>query len=347
MSNVYTYYFRDDVSLDDIKEKSALLLDVVTKKEEVNLENEIPLKVHFGEIGNTSYIKPETFEGIINYLDLKKIKSSFIETSVLYGGKRYKKELHLNTAKEHGFTKLPVVIADGEMGGDFYEVEINKRHFKFCKLGAEFEKYPQIIVLTHFKGHMLAGFGGALKNLAMGFASKGGKMEQHMGIKPSIKSRKCKKCMQCIKRCAFDAITIGKKSFIDHEKCTGCGACVSVCPHKAVSIISLKSVLRFLGIGNPFREKVAEYAYAANLGRKNIYINFIMNITKGCDCEPRKMKPVTDDVGIFASTDPLALDKACYEAVKEKGKKFRGDKIFAYSQKLNTGSLDYKLIGVE
>ena len=174
-----------------------------------------------------------------------------------------------------------------------------KKHFTTFKIGKAFLDYDQLIVLSHFKGHRLAGFGGAMKQLSMGHAAKGGKLAMHIGEKPHIVNRKCKQCKVCLPRCNEDAITIGEKSYIDHEKCVGCGACMAACPHKAITIISMKNVLKFIGLGNPFLEKVIEGAYAAQKGKKNIYINYAMNITRGCDCEARKMSPIMDDFGSF------------------------------------------------
>ncbi|HJO93113.1 MAG TPA: DUF362 domain-containing protein [Victivallales bacterium] len=344
MSNVYFIKTDSHTAIEDIQKFTRKLLDEIVEKESVKFEKKIPLKVHFGEKGNTTFIKSESYEGIIKYLIEKNIETCYIETSTMYGGQRNRKDLHVKLAEEHGFTQIPIVIADGENGELFIEVEINKKHYKTCKIGKDFLDYDQYIVLLHFKGHMLAGFGGAIKQLSMGYASKGGKMAMHMGVKPKLINRKCRKCNLCKTRCNMDAITIDKKSFIDHEKCVGCAACASICPHKAISIYSIKGILRLLGIGNPFREKLIEYAYAAQKDKNNIYINFAQNITRGCDCEPKKMKPLIEDIGIFISTDPVAIDKACYDLVKQKGKKFRGFKQFEYAEKVGLGSTKYKLI---
>jgi uncharacterized Fe-S center protein len=135
------------------------------------------------------------------------------------------------------------------------------------------------------------------------------------------------------------------KSWIDHEKCVGCGACMAICPHEAITILSLKNYAKLIisMFSDPFVEKVVEGAYAAQLNKKNIYMNFAMNITAGCDCEPKKMKPLMDDFGIFISTDPVAVDRVCYDMVKERGKKFRGYNAFAYAEKIGLGSADYEL----
>jgi hypothetical protein len=269
-----------------------------------------------------------------------------METSVLYGGQRYKRDLHLKIAEDHGFTQIPIVIADGEQGESFVEVEIDKKHFKTCKIGKEFLHYNQLIVISHFKGHMIAGFGGAIKQLSMGHASKGGKLSMHMGIKPRIRNRKCVQCNLCKTRCNEDAITIDEKSFIHHDKCVGCGACVAICPEKAISIFQVKGLFKAFFLRKEFREKLIEYAYAAQKAKNNIFMNFAMNITKGCDCEPKKMSPIIDDFGIFISTDPVAIDKACYDLAKEKGKVFKGSDQFLYAEKVGLGSTNYNLIQI-
>jgi uncharacterized Fe-S center protein len=344
MSNIYYKRINSKTSTEEIQKISNELLTKLIEKENITLQKTIPLKVHFGEKGNHTFIKPANYLGIINFLKKRNISSSYIETSVLYGGKRFKSDVHLETALAHGFDQLPIIFADGEQGEDYAEVEINQKHFKTCKIGKQFLNYQQLIVVSHFKGHQLAGFGGAIKQLSMGHASKGGKLAMHMGIKPHIINRKCVQCHACQKRCNEAAITIGKKSFIDHDKCVGCGACVSACPEKAISIFTLEGIVNGLLKGNDFREKIVEYAYAAQLQKSNIYINFAMNITKGCDCEPKKMKPVIDDFGIMVSTDPVAIDKACYDLAKQKGKKFSGVKQLAYAEKIGLGSQQYNLI---
>ena len=342
-SNVYYKKIDSTNNVNDIQRITKELLDSLIKKENITLEKKIPLKVHFGEQKNVTFIKPDNYSGIIDYLKNKNIDSCYIETSVLYGGQRYKKELHEKTAKKHGFTQLPIIFADGEHGENFAEIDINKKHFKTFKIGKSFLDYNQLIVISHFKGHMLAGFGGAIKQLSMGYAAKGGKLAMHMGEKPHIISRKCKQCNLCKTRCNEDALEIGKKSKINHDKCVGCGACMAICPYKAITIISFKNLLKFLGVGNPFIEKLVEGAYAAQKDKNNIYINFAMNITPGCDCEPKKMKIIMDDFGIFISTDPVAIDKACYDIAKEKGKTFKGFKAFEYAESIGLGSTQYEL----
>jgi uncharacterized Fe-S center protein len=345
MSTVYLKKITAGSNEISISQTARYLLEYYLKNENVTLRKEVPLKVHFGEKGNSTYIKPQTYDGIIDLLQEQSITTSFIETSVLYGGERFKKELHLERAKKHGFTRIPIIIADGEQGELFSNVTINKRHFSSCKIAQGFEPFDQIIVLAHFKGHMFAGFGGAIKQLSMGFASRGGKLAMHFAMKPQIIGRKCRQCHLCESRCNEKAITIGKKSFIDHAKCVGCSACVAICPHKAVSIYSPKTLLNVLtgGTGNTFREKLAEYALAAHNGKKNIYMNFLINVTSGCDCEPRTMKKLMPDIGILIANDPVAVDKASYDLVSQYGKAFKGSHTFKYAESIGLGSAAYTL----
>ncbi|MBN1800875.1 MAG: DUF362 domain-containing protein [Candidatus Lokiarchaeota archaeon] len=348
MSNVYYKKLNSRTSTNDVNQITRGLLNRIILEENIDLDKKIPLKVHFGEKGNHTYIKPENYNGIIDFLQEKNIETCYIETNALYNGQRHKKEIHLALAQEHGFNKIPIIIADGDYGESFAEVEINKKHYKNCKIGKNFLDYDQLIVLSHFKGHILAGFGGAIKQLSMGHAARGGKLAMHKGIKPKIKEKKCKKCNLCKTRCNENAIIIEKdeKSFIDHDKCVGCGACAAICPHGAISLNSLKGYMRLIGIGNNFKENLVEYAYAAAKGKKNIYINFAMNITRGCDCEPRKMKLLIDDIGVLISTDPVAIDKACHDLAKNNGKKFRGVKQLDYAEKIGLGSTQYELIEI-
>jgi len=345
MSNVYCKRFHGNSDVEVVRRYSRDLLDRLICAERVELRRQIPLKVHFGEPGNVTYLRPENFDGVIDYLEERGIESSFIETTVLYGGQRYKRDLHLQTATKHGFTRLPVIIADGEHGEAFDEVEIDQKHFRRCKIGREFAGYDQLIVLTHFKGHTLAGFGGALKQLSMGHASKGGKLAMHLGVKPRIRPHKCEQCGLCQQRCAMGAITVGARTTIDYAKCVGCGACVAICPRQAVTVFTVQGILH-AAFGNKFTEKIAEYALAGQQGRHNIYLNFLMNITRGCDCEGRKMSPVLGDIGILAAIDPVAIDKASHDLCRQAGKKFRGRSTFAYAEKIGLGSASYQLIEI-
>ncbi|MCI6287642.1 MAG: DUF362 domain-containing protein [Lentisphaeria bacterium] len=345
-SKVYFKPVSAKAPADEICRTAGELLSAYLEREKVQLEKKIPLKVHFGERGNRTYLVPHTYDAIIDLLEKRGVESFFAETSVLYGGERFNREKHLKLAQAHGFTRIPAVIADGAHGEEAEDVEVNLKYFRYCSLGKLLADSPQTLVLSHFKGHMLAGFGGAIKQLSMGFASKGGKMAMHLGVKPKIWNFLCKRCKLCMTRCQRNAITIGKKSFIDHEKCIGCGACFSICPRHAVSILNLSSLWNALFGKQIFREKLVEYAYASHHGKRNIYMNFAVNVTAGCDCEPRPMRPCVDNIGIFISADPVAIDTACLEAVQAKGRHFKGAEQLAYAEKIGLGSRKYKIINI-
>ncbi|MBU1108529.1 MAG: DUF362 domain-containing protein [Candidatus Riflebacteria bacterium] len=344
MAKVFYQALSKDYSVEDASGMAQKLFETLVSEEKISLAAKVPLKVHFGEAGNTTFLKSENYLGIIDSLKSRDIDSCFIETNVLYGGKRNNRTNHLLTAAEHGFTQLPIEIADGEVGQEYQEVKIDGRQFKSCLIASGFRQYDQMIVLAHFKGHMLAGFGGAVKQLAMGCASRGGKMAQHQSAKPFIVPFLCRKCGACKRVCAVDAIKLGWWSKIDHKKCVGCAACTGVCKFHAIHT----NYLRFLMLGN-FSEKLAEYSYAAQLGKKNIYLNFAMNITSGCDCEGRKMTPLMPDLGIFASTDPIAIDQACLDMIdKAAGKKVfsKGRETLEFAEKLGMGNRTYDLVTI-
>lgn len=342
MKNVY--FIKE---LTSKKDSAKLILDELIDRENIELEEMIPLKVHFGERGNITYNKPEYYDGIIDLLESKKLSSAFIETNVLYVGSRTNRTSHIEVAKEHGFTRVPVIIADGEMGEHFTAVPLNFKHTTEAYIGGEFEKYSQFIVLSHFKGHSQAGFGGAIKQLSMGFAARRGKMAQHSNNVPLITIDKCTACVACKDHCPANAIEVEEYAIIDPNLCIGCAACIAHCSFKAINPDWAAS--------EGLLEKIAEYAYAAQLGKNNIYISFVINITEECDCFGIEMKPVVEDIGILASTDPVALDKACFDLVskhkeiKTKMWKYfdKGEISLKYAEKLGLGSREYKLIEIK
>lgn len=340
MEKVYFKSVDSYSKTEEISKAAEEILKQLIKEENIKLENYVPLKVHFGEKGNNTYISSKNFHGIIEYLKEKQIHSAFIETNALYRGERNTSDKHIKLALEHGFTELPIIIADGEHGENYENVEINKKNFKSCKIGGDIAKQKQIIVISHFKGHALAGFGGAIKQLGMGCAARGGKLDQHANSMPIINFFKCKACGACAKKCPVNAITIHRKAKIDKDKCVGCASCMAICPHGAISSNWLAS------ISKSFNERLAEYAYAAQKGKKNIYITFAFNITKNCDCEGHSMHNIAKDIGVFASKDPVAIDQACLDTLDKNEKRtvfIRGRYTLNYAEKIGLGSRKYEL----
>ena len=337
MSKVY-FKRVEDKDYQKLSDAALMLMKELIANEGHQFKGTVPIKVHFGEKGNDTYVPSSCYEGVINHLKSNDIESAYIETNVLYRGARTTADSHRQIAKDHGFTELPVIIADGEMGEAFDEIEINKEFFKTCKIGKSFGDYDQFIVMSHFKGHGSAGFGGALKQLAMGFAARGGKMAQHAGINPVVKASRCTACGLCIKKCDVDAIEMKGKAVIDHNKCVGCAGCIAVCPVGAINSD---------WSGKNFKEKIAEYAYAAQLGKDNLYITYLINVTPECDCMGQHMHTVAKDIGVFVSKDPVALDAACIDILqKESGEKLFDDgrESIVHAIKIGFGSDQYTLI---
>ena len=337
-------YFIPAHCIDSASAAARRLLEHIVESENIAIQDFVPLKLHFGEKGNTTFLPCSTYDGVKAFLDEKNISSAYYETSVLYGGERFKAEKHIALARKHGFDDRDIIIADGANGEDSVQVEVALKHFDSCAVARKLAEAEQVIVLSHFKGHMLAGFGGAIKQLGMGFSSKGGKMAMHLGVKPRIWKWLCKRCGACVRRCNENAITLAPKPFIDHSKCVGCGACFSICPRHAVSVWSFAGLKNALFNGRHFREKLVEYAFAGHKGKSNIYINFALNITRGCDCEPHPMRKITDNLGVFCSTDPVAIDAACIDMLNVKGVKFKGTDQLDYADSIGMGSRKYELV---
>lgn len=324
-------------------EKAVQVLRQVLETEDMALEPYVPLKVHFGEEGNNTYIRSDNYSGIVGFLESNKIESAYIETNALYKGQRQNRTSHLLLAEDHGFIQLPVIIADGEYGDKFAEIKGEGKHFDKLLIAKGIADLNQMIVLAHFKGHMLAGFGGAIKQLAMGCASRGGKLAQHANAIPKFKPRKCDACGECLEVCPGDAIILDPKPLIEESKCLGCASCIAVCKKGCMSFTWWAS------IGKKFRERIAEYAFAAQKDKKNIYLNFLLSITSRCDCESRKLKPIVPDIGILGSVDPVAIDSASLDLVqKNKGRKVfqRGRLTLEYAQEIGLGNMSYNLIQI-
>ncbi|CAH2213567.1 DUF362 domain-containing protein [Tepidibacter aestuarii] len=339
MSKVY-FIKNSEADYNQLGKDALELLKRIVSETGHRFEKEVPIKVHFGEKGNKTFIPAKCYDGIINYLKENGVSPSYIETNVLYRGSRTTTKDHIETAKFHGFTQLPIIIADGEIGKEYDEVEINKTFFNKCKIGKKYGKYKQFIVTSHFKGHVAAGFGGAIKQLAMGFAARGGKLEQHTDISPIIEAEKCISCGVCVDKCDFGAIHIADTAEIDDSKCTGCAGCIAICPKSAISNS---------WSGSHFYEKLSEYAYGASKDKDIIYITFVHNITKECDCAGIPMKPIVDNIGIVAGKDPVALDTACLDLVqKSSGEKLfeKGKSSLIHAEKIGLGTMEYESIEI-
>ena len=274
------------------------------------------IKIHFGEYGNLAYIRHNYAAQMVQMIKKLDGRPFLTDSNTLYSGKRSNALDHLTTAYENGFNPLTVgchvLIADGLKGTDCKEIEINQKHCKTAKIGNAIADADIIISMNHFKGHEMTGFGGALKNIGMGSGSRGGKLEMHSASKPQMNKENCVACAQCVKNCAQKAIHFdkNKKADIDYEKCVGCGQCVAVCLYGAAQVLWNQA-------GAVANEKIAEYAFAVLKGKPHFHVNFVMNVSPECDCWGSNDLPIIPDIGIAASFDPVALDKACADMVNK------------------------------
>ncbi len=275
----------------------------------------VAVKVHFGEKGNTAFIRPLLLRPIIEKLKALGVKPFLTDTNTLYKGSRSDAVTHLITAIYNGFdyssTGCPLIIADGLRGKSAVKVQINGEILKEVSIASAIAEADGLVVVTHFKGHELSGFGGALKNLGMGCASREGKLIQHSSVSPYVKVDECKGCEVCISYCPQNAILIeGKKAKIVQEMCIGCGECVIVCQNKAIEI-------DFNEPPDVFQKKMVEYAYGVWSQKKGkiLFLNFVLQVSPACDCYPNSDSPIVRDIGVLASFDPVAIDKASCDLV--------------------------------
>lgn len=281
---------------------------------EIDFENKYAaIKMHFGEPGNLAFLRPNYAAVVVDMVKELGGKPFLTDCNTLYVGGRKNALDHLESAYKNGFspfsTGCHVIIADGLKGTDEELVPIDGEYVKEAKIGRAVMDADVFITLNHFKGHESTGFGGALKNIGMGCGSRAGKMEMHSAGKPFVNQEDCIGCYNCVKICAHDApvITSGKAS-IDHDKCVGCGRCIGVCPKDAVCAASDES-------NDILNKKIAEYSLAVVKERPHFHISLVIDVSPNCDCHAENDIPIVPDVGMFASFDPVALDRACADAV--------------------------------
>jgi len=324
----------------------------------------VAVKLHFGEPGNLTFLSPQYVRKVVEKIKEFGARPFLTDANTLYYGQRANAVDHLLAAYGHGFTPYstgaPIIIADGLNGQDSRKVKINGNHFKEVKIGTAAFQADGIISMAHVKGHMLSGFGGAIKNIGMGLGSRAGKQQMHADFAPEINVSKCLKCGRCGKYCPETAIALqGDVMVIDKDKCVGCGECVQNCYHEAISIIWKTD-------NKTFQEKIVEYFWGAVKGKPMAYFNFVVDISPDCDCLDFNSGPIVADVGILASLDPVAIDKASVDLINKQrpisnsaidGKCEHSDNVkcirgidwehqLKYAEKLGIGSRDYELIEI-
>lgn len=273
----------------------------------------VAIKMHFGELGNLSYLRPNYAKAVADVVKECGGKPFLTDCNTLYPGSRKNALEHLDCANINGFntitTGCQTIIGDGLRGTD--DITVPVRNGEYCKeayIGRAVMDADIFISLTHFKGHESTGFGGAIKNIGMGCGSRAGKMQQHNSGKPIVHDDLCRGCRRCAKECGSDAITYENgKAVINQDICKGCGRCIGACAFDAIENQNWDAN-EILG------RKMAEYSQAVCDGRPTFHISLVRDISPNCDCHGENDAPILPDVGIFASFDPVALDQACVDA---------------------------------
>ena len=275
----------------------------------------VAIKMHFGELGNVSFLRPNFAKVVVDVVKDLGGKPFLTDCNTMYPGFRKNALEHLYCAWENGFSPLstgcPIIIADGLKGTDDIEVPVKGGEYvKNAKIGRAIMDADVFISLTHFKGHELTGFGGAIKNIGMGCGSRAGKTEQHSSGKPVIEAALCRGCRRCQRECAngglqFDAQA--RKMTVNYANCVGCGRCLGACNFDAIQF-SQENAPQLLN------RRMAEYAKAVVDGRPQFHISLIVDVSPNCDCHSENDAPILPDIGMFASFDPVALDQACVDA---------------------------------
>lgn len=267
---------------------------------------EVALKIHFGEPGNTAYLKPQRVNGIRDKVKELGGKPFFTDANTLYRGPRSNTRDHLEVAKQHGYTD--VIISEED---DSVTVQVNLKHFGQLYLAGAAMRAPTMIVLTHFKGHELTSFGGALKNVGMGLGTKKGKLKMHQDC------LNCPEVKTCKKNLTIESCWIGSPTLV--------------------------------------QEKMVEYTYGMVKDKKVGYVSFITDVSPNCDCYGHNDPPIVSDIGVLASTDPVAIDQACVDLVNKAARDDIFRKLYPeadwnvqldYAEKIGLGRRKYQLINI-
>lgn len=273
------------------------------------------IKLHFGELGNISYLRPNYAKAVADVVKELGGSPFLTDCNTLYPGSRKNALEHLQCAWENGFTPLtvgcPILIGDGLKGTDDIAVPvIGGEYVKEAKIGHAIMDADIFISLSHFKGHEMTGFGGAIKNIGMGCGSRAGKKDQHNNGKPHVEEARCRGCRRCERECANSGLSYHedtKKMSIDKDNCVGCGRCLGACNFDAI-VFDDDAATKELNC------RMAEYTKAVIDGRPHFHISLVVDVSPNCDCHSENDAPILPNLGMFASFDPLALDQACVDA---------------------------------
>jgi uncharacterized protein len=367
-SKVYFIDFRADVHNNFIS-KLNRLIEAAGLAHTIGPRELVAVKIHFGELGNSAFIRPIYVRAVVKAIKKAGAVPFLTDTNTLYAGTRSDAPRHLKTAIQNGFAyavvEAPLVIADGLRGKSDEALPVYGKHFESAFIGKEIVQADALISLAHFKGHELSGFGGTIKNVGMGCASRKGKLAMHSTVSPQINAEACIGCGQCVDHCSQHALELkSTRAEIDDERCIGCGECILICSNKAIQIAWDQEIPLFM-------EAMVEYTAAVLTQKagKGLFVNFITDVSPACDCYGGNDAPIVRNIGVTASLDPVAVDQASVDLVNAEpalpgsklavntgagADKFKGlyPKVdwaiqLDYAEKIGLGSRSYELIRLQ
>ena len=275
----------------------------------------VAIKIHPGEYGNTTHVRPVIVRTVVDLVKEAGGIPFVTDTTTLYKGMKLNAAELIEGAAMNGFThasvNAPFIVADGLRGGDGIKININGESLDSITVASAIAEADSMIVISHGKGHPGSGFGGAVKHLGMGCLDRAGKIRVHEVGKPSIDPEKCIQCGNCVEVCPWGAISPPE---IDHSKCCGELSCADSCPEEA--IIPPDDAT------DRMQERLGEAAFGpvkALEGRIG-YINWVYDLTPGCDCFNFSGERFVGDIGILGGRDPVAIDAASIDLINEKMK---------------------------
>lgn len=349
-------YYADLPERSSLRERCAaarLLLERVPLQEVIARNDRTAVKIHVGEKNNQTHLDPAIVRVVVERLKELGASPFLTETSTLYKGERSNAIDHLRHAFAHGFTYeatgAPFIMADGLFGNTEIEVKIPGSLFTSVNIAREVVFADSLVAVSHATGHVELGLGACLKNLGMGLASRMGKLRQHSSIKPYVDREICTFCMKCLRWCPVDAIVEHDgKALVVEERCIGCGECLAVCRFDAVQY-------NWGTQSADLQRRVAEHALGAVADKRDkcLFINFLCDMTRDCDCINSAQQPLMPDAGIVASLDPVAVDQATLDLSRERTGMSLAEKArpaldasvqLEHAERIGLGSRSYGLV---
>jgi hypothetical protein len=332
----------------------------------------VAIKMHFGEPGVTSYIRPIIVRTIVDLVKEAEGRPFLTDTTTLYKRRRHTADSYYEAMKGNGFTSetmgCPILVADGFRNNGVYVTLDRYYKLKEVKVAQLIYDADVMVSLAHVTFHGDTGIAGTIKNIAMGGTCAESKLKAHSSeAKPKLVPERCIKCGICVRICPANALGFREKVLaLNEELCISCGDCIAACPSGAIRVPWGMAHQTYRGILDQYRAVISTFQEG-----KVGHINLALDITPGCDCQAPSDTPMVPNIGVLASKDGLACDKATHDLInivpgipgtkaEEKGAlepgsdKFKAlfpslnmDELWELASKAGMGSLEYELIDIE